>query len=197
MKRRTFDALASVAGFVLVAVLAVSGGLLVWGHSFITHEVHTQLAAQKIVFPAKGSPALTALPKPDAAAMSAYAGQLMTNGAQAETWADHFIAVHLVKIGGGQTYAQLSARSLAQPKNAALAGQVETVFRGETLRSMLLDAYGFWEMGQIMLVAAWVAFAGAALMLAASGLGIAHLRRVSPAEEIFPAQTGKTPVVTS
>src|SRR4029077_5171260 len=56
MRRRTFDALATMAGFVLVAVLLVAGGLLVWGHSFVASEVHTQLAAQKIVFPPANSP---------------------------------------------------------------------------------------------------------------------------------------------
>ena len=186
MRRRTFDALATMTGLLLTAVLLVAGGLLVWGHSFVTNEVHTQLAAQKIVFPAKGSPELTALLHADAAAMSQYSGQLMTTGAQAETYADHFIAVHLVKIGAGKTYAELSAASLAQPKNAALAAQVQTVFRGETLRGMLLNAYGFWEMGQIMLVAAWAAFAAAAAMLILSVLGLAHLRHAAPESEVFP-----------
>ena len=60
--------------------------------------------------------------------MSKYAGQQMTTGAQAETYADHFIAVHLVKIGGGETYSQLSAKALAAPTNHALAGQVQAVF---------------------------------------------------------------------
>jgi hypothetical protein len=71
--------------------------------------------------------------------MSQYAGQLMATGAQAQTYADHFIAVHLVKIGGGKTYSQLATASLAQPKNTALAGQVQTIFRGETLRGLLPD----------------------------------------------------------
>jgi hypothetical protein len=186
MRRRTFDALATVAGLILTAVLLVAGVLLVWGHTFVNNEVHSQLAAQKIVFPAKGSPELTALPKADNAAMTTYAGQLMTSGAQAETYADHFIAVHLAKIGAGQTYAQLSGKSLAQPNNAALAGQVQTVFRGETLRGMLLNAYGFWEMGQIMLVAAYTAFTGAALMLILSLLGLFHLRRTAPEAEVLP-----------
>jgi hypothetical protein len=186
MRRRTFDALASVAGLVLAAVLLVAGGLLLWGHSFVTNEVHSQLAAQKIIFPATGSPELKALPATDAAAMSHYAGQLMTTGAQAETYADHFIAVHLVKIGGGKTYSQLSAASLAQPNNAALAGQVQAMFRGETLRSMLLNAYGFWKMGQIVFIGAIVAFAAAAVMLVLSILGLVHMRRSAPESEVFP-----------
>jgi hypothetical protein len=86
------------------------------------------------VFPAKSSPELKALPAADAAAMTAYPGQLMTNGAQTQTYADHFIAVHLKEIGGGKAYSQLSAEALAQPKNTALAAQVQTVFRGTTLR---------------------------------------------------------------
>src|SRR5215469_9146323 len=161
MRRRTFDAMAAAAGLAIAAILLVAGVLLTWGHSFVTNEVHTQLAAQKIFFPAKNSPEITSLPKADAAAMSQYAGQQMTTGAQAEVWADHFIAVHLVKIGGGQTYSQLSAKALADPKNAALAGQVEAMFRGETLRGLLLNAYGYWKIGQIMLIGAIAGFAAA------------------------------------
>ena len=185
MRRKTFDLLAVIGGLVLAVVLLVAGGLLLWGHNFVTDQVHTQLAAQKIYFPPAGSPEIKALPAADAHAMTAYAGQLMTNGAQAQTYANHFIAVHLGKIGGGKTYAQLSSASLAQPNNAALAAQVQTVFRGETLRGLLLNAYGFWEMGQIMLIGAIVAFAAAAVLLVLSVLGWMHLRRAPAEAEIF------------
>jgi hypothetical protein len=186
MRRRTFDALATTAGFVIAAILLVAGGLLLWGHNFVSDQVHTQLAAQKIYFPPAGSAPIKALPAADAKAMTAYAGQQMTSGAQAQTYADHFIAVHLREIGGGKTYSQLATASLAQPKNAALAAQVQTVFRGETLRGLLLNAYGFWQMGQIMLIGAIAAFTAAGLMLILSVLGIAHLRRAAPESEVFP-----------
>ena len=185
MRRRTFDALMVVAGLGLAAVLLVAGGLLTWGHNFVTSEVHSQLAAQKIVFPPASSPAIKSLPKADAKAMSVYGGQMMTTGAQAQTYADHFIAVHLGEIGGGLTYSQLSAKALADPKNTALADQVAVVFKGTTLRGMLLDAYAFWQMGQIALIAAIVSFAGAALMLILSLLGAWHLRRVPETAEVF------------
>jgi hypothetical protein len=194
MRRKTFDALAAVAGLVLAVVLAVGGGLLVWGHSVVSTDVHSQLAAQKIVFPAAGSPEIKALPASDAAAMTAYAGQTMTTGAQAQAYADHFIAVHLREIGGGKTYSQLSAAAMAQPHNAALAAQVATIFKGTTLRGMLLNAYGWWQMGQIMLISALVAFAAAALFLILSGLGLWHLRRTTPESEIFPKVASKVAV---
>lgn len=186
MRRRTFDALMVFAGLALATVLLVAGGLLTWGHTFVNSEVHNQLAAQKIVFPAATSPSIKALPSADATAMKQYAGQLMTTGAQAQTYADHFIAVHLREIGGGLTYSQLSAKSMAQPKNAVLAGQVQTIFRGTTLRGMLLNAYGFWQMGRIVWIGAIVAFAGAAMMLILSFLGLAHLRRVPETAEVLP-----------
>jgi hypothetical protein len=186
MRRRTFDAVATIAGLVLAVVLAIGGGLLLWGHSVVNTDVHNQLAAQKIVFPAANSPEIKGLPAGDATAMKQYASQTMTTGAQAATYADHFIAVHLVKIGGGKTYSQLSAASLANPKNAALAEQVQTVFRGQTLRGMLLNAYGWWQMGQIMLISAIVAFCAAGLFLILSILGTWHLRRAAPQAEVFP-----------
>jgi hypothetical protein len=186
MRRRTFDALMVVAGLALAAVLLVAGALLTWGHVFTTNQVHSQLAAQKIVFPAANSPEIKALPKADAAAMKVYAGQLMTTGAQAQTYADHFIKVHLGEIGQGKTYSQLSAKAMTEPKNAALAAQVETVFKGTTLRGMLLNAYGFWQMGQIALIGAIVSFAGAALILILSLFGVWHLRRVPETAEVLP-----------
>ena len=197
MRRRTFDAMATVAGLAIAAILVVAGVLLTWGHSFVTNEVHTQLAAQKIFFPAKNSPGISSLPKADAAAMSQYAGQQMTSGAQAEVWADHFIAVHLKEIGGGQTYSQLSAKALADPKNASLAAQVQTVFRGETLRGLLLNAYGFWKVGQIMLIGAIAAFAAAGLMFILSLFGLAHLRRTAPEAEILPKLASRSQVQTA
>ena len=83
-------------------------------------------------------------------------------------------------MGQGKTYSQLSAASLAAPKNVALAGLVQTVFRGTTLRSMLLEAYGFWQMGQIALFAAIASFIGAGLLLLLSVIGLVHERRCRP-----------------
>ncbi len=113
----------------------------------------------------------------------------MTNGAQAETYANYFIGRHLFLIGGGKTYSQLSGAALANPKNTALAAQVETVFKGTTLRSMLLEAYGFWQFGQIALIAAIASYIAAALMLILSILGFVHLRRTAPEAEILPKVT--------
>ena len=189
MRRRTFDVLAGVAGLVLAAVLLVAGGLLLWGHNFVDNQVTTQLTAQKIVFPAKTNAEFKALPPADAAAMGQYAGQTMTTGAQAKVYADNFIAFHLSKMGG--TYSQLSAASLAQPNNAKLAALVDVVFKGTTLRGLLLNAYAFWQIGVIALWGAIVSFTGGGLLLILSALGFIHSRRVSPAEEFMPKHTEK------
>ena len=186
MRRRTFDALATAAGLLLVAVLVVAGVLLSWGHSYANNQVAIQLAAQKIVFPAVTSSEFKILPAANRAQMARYAGQPMTSGAQAEVYANYFIGRHLFLIGGGKTYSQLSGAALAQPKNLALQCQVETVFKGTTLRSMLLEACGFWQLGQIALIAAIASFIGAALMLMLSLFGFVHLRRTAPEAEILP-----------
>jgi hypothetical protein len=186
MRRRTFDALATAAGLLLVVVLVVAGVLLTWGHSYANNQVTSQLSAQKIVFPTTSNPEFKALPKADAAAMDQYAGQLMTNGAQAQTYANHFIGYHLSLIGGGKTYSQLSTLSRANPTNAKLASEVDAVFKGTTLRSMLLEAYGFWQLGQIALIAAIASFIAAGLMLILSIFGFVHLRRTAPEAEILP-----------
>ena len=189
MRRKTFDVLASVAGLVLAAVLAVGGGLMLWGHNFVDNQVSSQLTAQKIVFPVKSNPEFKALPAADAAAMGQYAGQMLTTGAQAKVYADNFIAFHLSKMGG--TYAELSGKALAQPNNAALQAEVNTVFKGTTLRGMLLNAYAFWQMGVIALWGAIVSFIGAGLLLVLSLLGFVHAGRVSPTTEFMPKHTEK------
>jgi hypothetical protein len=190
MRRRTFDILMATAGLFLTVTLIASGGLLTWAHTFIGNEVHTQLAAQQIYFPAASSPAVAA---PQFAAMRPYGGQQLTTGAQAEVYADHFIANHLKVIGGGKTYAELSAAAIAQPGNATLAGQANTVFKGETLRGLLLNAYAFGTMGTIAGIAAIAAFIAAAVMLILSGLGLIHARRTSPEANILSGHTARTP----
>jgi hypothetical protein len=192
MRRRTFDALMVAAGLALAAVLLVAGILLTWGHNFVSNEVHNQLAAQKIVFPPASSDSVKSLPKADATAMRVYAGQEMTTGAQAKAYSEHFIAVHLREIGGGQTYSQLSAKAMADPENAKLAGEVESVFKGTTLRGMLLNAYAFWQMGQIALIGAIVSFVAAGLMLILSLAGAWHLRRTPEAAEVFSKVAHRT-----
>lgn len=184
MRRRLFDVLVSGVGALLTVVLVIAGVLLLWGYSFTNNEVKTQLSQQQITFPTKDSAAFKALPAEDQAAMAPYAGQLMTTGAQANTYANNFIAVHLNEIGGGKTYSQLSAASLADPSNTALAGKVETVFKGTMLRGSLLNAYAFWQIGQIALIAAIVTLCSAFVMLVLTVLGFWHLGRTGPTAEL-------------
>ncbi len=197
MRRRTFDALVSAAGLLLVAVLIVAGVLLTWGHSYASNQVTSQLSAQKIVFPTTTNPEFKILPAANRAQMGKYAGQAMTNGAQAQVYADYFIARHLYLIGGGKTYSQLSALSRAHPTNTALAGQVQAVFQGTTLRSMLLEAYGFWTFAQIALIGAIVAYAAAGLMLILSVFGFVHLRRTAPDKEVLAKVARRSTVSAS
>jgi hypothetical protein len=194
MRRKTLDTLLTAGGLVVAIVLIVAGGLLLWGHQFVSSQVHNQLSQQQVFFPAKGSAAIS--DPAIAPYLDKYAGQQLLTGQQAEAYADHFIAVHLTKIGGGQTYAQLSTKAQAAPNDTVLAAQVQTVFRGETLRGLLLNAYAFGKMAQIALYAAIAAFAGAILMLILAALGFLHLRRVDPATEVFPAQKSTTPAAT-
>lgn len=186
MKRRTFDILASATGLVLAAVLLLAGALLTWANSFVDTQVRTQLSAQQIFFPPQGSPAIAG---PQYAAMQRYAGQQLTTGAQAETYANHFIAVHLQRIGGGKTYAQLSAQAQANPGDTQLAATVNSMFRGETLRGLLLNAYAFGTMARVAGVAAVVAFVAGALALLLSALGLWHSRRVRETETILSHPT--------
>ena len=135
----------------LIGILLFCAGFLFWGNSFIQGQVHDQLTAQKIYFPAAGSPGLTASEFPD---LQQYAGQQVVDGVQAQAYANGFIGRHLQKVAGGKTYSEVSALSMANPTDTKLAGAVQTLFRGETLRGLLLNAYGWWMVGQYALYAA-------------------------------------------
>jgi len=138
----------------LIGILGFCAGFLFWGNSFITNQIKTELTSQQIYFPPANSAAITALPADKQAAMNQYGGQQLTTGAQAQVYANNFIGVHLSEIAGGQTYAQVSAKAQANPTDTKLAGQVQTLFRGETLRGLLLNAYGWWTIGTYALYAA-------------------------------------------
>jgi hypothetical protein len=182
MRRRTFDAILSAGGFVVTIVLLVAGGLLMWGYSFANNSVHDQLVAQQIFFPPKGSEALK--PPEIGNYLNQYAGQQLTTGEQAKAYADHFIKVHLNEVADGKTYSQVSTEARANPTDQELQGQVQTLFRGETLRGLLLNAYAFWKMGQIALYGAIVTFALAGVMLVLSILGLVHLRKTAPETQL-------------
>jgi len=180
MRRTTFDKLLGWIGAGLGVALLAAGGLLLWGSAYVHNTVQGQLAAQQITFP----PA-SAFAHPQAGgeitpsmipSVSQYAGQQLLTGQQAEAYADHFIAVHIANMAGGQTYSQLSAKAQASPSDTKLAGTVATVFKGETLRSMLLNAYGWWKVSQIAYIISLAAFGLGTLSFLAGVFGFASLR---------------------
>src|SRR6202158_65622 len=163
--RRTaigFVATRRVVELILTVVLGVGSGLLFYGSNFGLNMVHTQLAAQDISFPAKGSAGLNPAEFPD---LQRYAGQKVDTGPKAKAYANGFINRHLAAVAGGQTYSQVSTASIADPTNAKLTAQVATLFKGETLRGLLLYAWGWSVVSSIALYAAIGALIGFVLML--------------------------------
>ena len=149
MKRITFDKIVTFVGFGLGVFLLIAAGLLNWGATFASGTVASQLEAQAIMIPADNGD-----PKADAATLAFFkdnGNKVMSTGKQAQMYADHYIGFHLSAM---PTYAEATAlaRSAAaaaamDPTNedaqAALTkanAAVETVFKGESLRGMLLNA---------------------------------------------------------
>ena len=192
MQRKVFDVLASAGGALVVVVLVVAGALLMWGYSFANSNVHNQLAEQQIVFPAAAAfahPVAGSEITPSmVGTVSKYAGQPLVTGQQAEVYADDFIAVHLQEIGGGLTYAQLSAKAMALPAGSpaytAAEAKVQTVFQGTTLRGLLLEAYAFGTFATIALIAGIAAFVLAGVMALLVAFGFWHARRTPTEAEL-------------
>ena len=201
MRRRTFDLLASCIGALLTVVLLVAGGLLMWGYTYTTSNVHDQLAAQKIYFPPKAAFANPQVGTEITPAMipsvSQYAGQQLLTAAQSQVYANDFIGQHLINIGGGKTYSEVSAAAMALPANspqrAALEAQAQTLFQGNTLRGLLLEAYGFGTMGEIALIASIASFILAGLMFVLTMFGFLHFRKVDEETELL-AKTKSEPM---
>ena len=198
MKRRTLDLLFSAGGLILAALLVIAGIVLNSNASFANDYVQDQLTAQKIMF--KPADALTDEEKASACLVN-YAGQQLTTGKQAECYANDFIGLHLQSVANGQTYAELGAPQAALREQVATAEQNndpalpqlqtqldeinvqrDTLFKGETLRGLLLTSFGFSEFGTKAGQAATVAYIAAAILALLSVAGFIHAFRTPKSE---------------
>ena len=160
VKRRTLDLLFSIGGVGLAALLLIIGVVMSSNADFSNSYVTDQLVQQKITF--KAAEALTDEER-QAPAWSKRRPAALT-GKQAECYANEFIGLHVKSSGKGKTYAEIgddqtalraqiaAARRSANARRPPEAADRphrhrETVFKGETLRGVLLTSYGFSELG--------------------------------------------------
>jgi uncharacterized membrane protein len=189
--RRRIDRVLIGMGLVSMVVLAIAASLLMWGSSFSNNYVHDELGSQNISF---GSAA--ALTKEGRQDLLKYADQKLDTGQEAQAYAS-YINGHLKTIGNGQTYADLGtperaaklkvqeAKDAKQPQTTIETLQADatkitqtrdTLFKGETLRGLLLSAYAWSTVGRIAGLAAIGAAIAAGLMAILVIFGINHLR---------------------
>jgi hypothetical protein len=194
LKRRTIDSVLIAFGAVLTAALLVAGALLTWGASFSADYVDDELSSQNISFP----PA-EALEEEGRTDLLKYAGEAVNTGPEAEAYAS-FIDGHLANIAGGATYADLGAVeteakaaveaaeadgaseaevATLQAEADAVTGQRNTLFKGETLRGLLLSAFAWSTVGTIAGYAAMGAFVAAAVMFILVLMGLRHHHKVA------------------
>ncbi len=190
LRRRAIDKVLIGFGLIAAIVFAVAGGLLTWGANFANDYVHDELSSQNVFFPDEAS--LTEEGRED---LVQYADEQVTTGPEAEAYAS-YIGGHLEGIADGQTYAEIDDRGAAAAVEEAresgaseaeiadlqatadeLRGQRDSLFRGETLRGLLLSSYAWSTIGRIAGIAAWVAFAGAAVLAGLVVAGAVHVRR--------------------
>ncbi|MGH2843408.1 MAG: hypothetical protein ACRDKL_07455 [Solirubrobacteraceae bacterium] len=187
--------MASSTGAIMVVVLLVAGGLLTWGHGYVNTTVHNQLATQQIYFPQRaawtqasknntGEIQLRMIPY-----LERYSGLQLLSGPQAEAYADHFIAYHLAAMPYGGVYSKISNALLTAKPGSTQATQLSALkavsFQGTTLRGLLLEAYGFWKVGEVMMWGAIAAFILAAAMAALVGGGLWHAARAAEEARVF------------
>jgi hypothetical protein len=192
LPRRRIDILLIGFGVIAAIVFAVAGSLLTWGANFANDYVHDELSSQRVYFPDEAS-----LREEGRDDLVRHAGQQVTTGTEAEAYAS-YIGGHLEGIADGKTYAEIDDRGAAQAvvdarESGASAAEIadlqatadelkaqrDSLFRGETLRGLLLSSYAWSTIGRIAAIAALVAFAGAAVMAGLVAAGLVHLRRTT------------------
>jgi hypothetical protein len=194
MTRRTLDIIFASGGLLVAVLILVLGLVLQNQANFANNYVHDQLAQQQITFtPAKGLK-----PEESAACLKAYAGQPLVTGKQAECYANNYIAVHLREVNNGKTYSQTSndARAITDqnsPQAQALNDKVQTLFRGETLRGLLLTSYGFSIFGDRAQTAAFVCYLLALVLFLASIAGFVHAATKSAEHQVLVAAADDVP----
>ena len=173
-------------------VLGIASGAAFYANSFITSQIHDQLAPQQITFPATTAQGLPS-------DLNAYAGQQVLNGDQAHAYAEHFIALHLKGIGQGHPYSYCSGLSLSDQNPTTKAQEqsiADTLFKGETLRSLLNEAYAFSVFGTIAFYAGiGLAIAAVVVLMALVYEIIAAQRKTVAAAMVVPLTA--TPAATS
>ena len=175
MDRKAWDRLVSTSALVVAIVLIVVGAAAIYGGNFGRDNVTDRLAPEHVQFP----PAEAMTPE-ELAEVGGFAGQQVVNGDQAEAYA-RYIGGHLAFINEGKTYAETSAAAREEgidPDVAAeLQAKADTLFKGETLRSILLNAYGWWTVATIALLAGWVMVVAGIVLTVFAILGFRHARR--------------------
>lgn len=181
--RKTVDKLISWTGIIMATVLLAAGGLLTYASNFVSNQVEQQLSQQDITMPAAA--ALETQEQKDA--LLQYAGQKMTTGDQAKAFADHYILVHMNAASNNRTYEEVSGEFMQMSKDpnadqakVAELGQLrQTLFMGNTLRGLLLNAYAFGTMGTVAGIAAIVSFIGSGILFVLGFLGLRHSRKAT------------------
>jgi hypothetical protein len=193
VRRQTLDRFFVVGGLALAVLLIVLGTVLKSNANFANSYVHNQLSAQRITFTPKQGLAPAEL---KAQCLVANAGKPLATGKQAECYANQYIALHLTEVNDGKTYSETSGVARAARADATTAatngaanakaldaaatvldGKVQTLFRGETLRGLLLTSFGFSEFGRKADEAATVSFLAGLVLLLASLAGLVHALR--------------------
>jgi len=185
MKRKNFDKIVTAVGFGLTVFLFVAAGLLNWGASFAQDSVRSQLENQNIAFPAA-----EAMPEATKDQLAKWAGMAVTTGPMAKDFSDLYIWEHMkgssiAALGKPATYSEVSGMYMGLVRGgstdtaqiAKLGELRQTLFMGNTLRGMLLEAYAFGTMGVIAGYGAIAALVGGLVMLLLSIAGLLHIRR--------------------
>jgi hypothetical protein len=188
MSRKAWDQLVSTSALVIAVVLVLMGAAAIYGGNFGRDNVKDRLQPQNVVFPP-----LEAMTPEEQAAIGDYAGQQVVNGNQAEAFAT-YIQGHLAEVNEGATYSETSSAAREEgldPDTAAeLQGMADTLFKGETLRAILLNAYGWWTVSTIAFWAGIVMVIAGIALFVLSILGFRHAKKAE-AERVAdqPVQT--------
>jgi hypothetical protein len=170
MDRSVIDRLLSWSGAVMALALIALGAAAIFGGSFARANVRDRLAPENISFPP-----ISAMTPQEKTELGSFAGQKVDTGPEAEAFS-RYIGGHLKEVNNGATSAAARVEGIPAKQAADLGAKADLLFKGETLRSILLNAYGWWTVGQITFLAGIGMIVAGLVLIVLTALGFRHAR---------------------
>ena len=191
MQRKMWDQIVSGAGAVVAVVLLMLGAVAIYGGTFGQDNVRDRLAPQNVTFPP-----LEAMTPAEKNLVGDFAGTKVVDGLPglrpSRTTSASTSKTRTRARPTPRPALWLVQKGLSEKEAAELSGMADSLFKGETLRAMLLNAYGWWTVSSLVIFAGYGLLAAGALLALLAIMGFFHARKTEPKTAAIPVTSAAT-----